>query len=193
MIRIILLICYSVTIISCNDAVEKKQNKPTEEKKAASFFPVTNYIQGQVAEIESKGINPMKINTSGNKSDSSWLKVEEFNNAFKEFVTPVIDSISHVQFFTESNFADQSLDTYTFTYAPKGVLPDSILLQRWDVHIDPATNTVKRIFIVKRTPDNKELQLTWQSGKWCKIVSIKTDKSGKQSVEYEQTIKWNFD
>lgn len=191
--RIILLICFSVTIISCNDAAEKTQNKPTEEKKAASFFPVTNYIQGQVAEIESKGINPMKINTSGNKSDSSWLKVEEFNNAFKEFVTPVIDSSSHVQFFNESNFADQSLDTYTFTYAPKGVLPDSILLQRWDVHIDPATNTVKRIFIVKRTPDNKELQLTWQSGKWCKIVSIKTDKSGKQSVEYEQTIKWNFD
>jgi len=180
-------------IISCNNGAEKMKNKTTEEKKEASFFPVTSYIQGQIAEIESKGINPLNIYTSANKSDSIWLKVEDFSSAFKEFVIPVIDSNSLVQFFDESNFADQTLDTYTFTYDPKGVLPDSILLQRWDVHIDPATNTVKRIFIVKRTTDNKELQLTWQSGKWCKIVSIITDKSGRQSVEYEQTIKWNFD
>jgi hypothetical protein len=191
--KLILALFFLCTLNACNNATKKVENTVIVEKEVASFFPVTNYIKGQIAELKSTGINPIKINTNGNKIDSVWLKVEDFSDAFKEFVQPVIDSNNLIQFFDESNFADQTLDAYTFTYTPKAKLPDSISLLKWDVHISPASNTVKRIFMVKRLPSNKELQLTWQSSKWCKTVCIATDNKGKQFVEYEQTIKWNFD
>lgn len=183
----------SITIIlSCNTKPHKVQNNYSEEKDTAVFFPVTNYIKGQINEIVKKGINPIKILSTEKKADSVWLKVSEFDAAFREFVQPEIDSNNLLTYFTESKFADQTLDTYTFTYAPNGNLPDSISLKRWDVYIDRVTNNVKRIYIVKQNRD-KELQLTWQSGKWCKTVCIANDKSGKQFIEYEETIKWSFD
>ncbi|MBC7867946.1 MAG: hypothetical protein H7X88_10485 [Gloeobacteraceae cyanobacterium ES-bin-316] len=162
------------------------------ETVAPSFFPVTNYIYGQIEAIKDMGVNPIKIDSTANKLDTTWLKIEDFAESFKEFVNPQIDSLNLVPFFEESKFADQTIDAYTFTYTPSKALPDSILLLKWDVYISPATNTVKRVFIVKRTQTGKELQLTWQSDKWCKIVTI-VNKEEKQFIESEQTIKWNFD
>jgi hypothetical protein len=179
-------------IMSCNTEPKKIENTHSLKKDTAVFFPVTNYIKGEINEIIKKGINPIKLLSKGNKVDSVWLKVSEFDTAFHEYIQPMIDSIHLVKFFNESKFADQTLDTYTFTYSPKGNLPDSISLKRWDVYIDRVTNNVKRIYIVKQNQD-KELQLTWQSGKWCKTVCIINDTNGKQLIEYEETIKWSFD
>jgi hypothetical protein len=47
--------------------------------------------------------------------------------------------------------------------------------------------------MVKRVSEGRELQLTWQGEKYCKTVSINTDKEGRQFAEHEQTIKWSFD
>ena len=180
-------------ISSCNTPVEPLANITTDEKEVANFFPVTNYIYGQIEAIKKAGINPIKIDSSINSTDTSWLKVEDFTTAFEEFVKPTIDSSNLIHLFTESKFEDQTIDSYTFTYMARPSLPDSITLQRWDVYISPATNTIKRIFIVKKLSHEKELQLTWQSGQWCKTVVIVTDAQGQQAVSTVQTIKWNFD
>ncbi len=191
--RFIASVFFIAAFVSCNSKTKKNEPAATAEKEEASFFPVTNYIKGQIAEIKNIGITPVSFMSTGKKTDSVWLKTADFDTAFKEFVLPVIDSTNLEQFFSESKFADQTVDAYTFTYSPKANLPDSILLQRWDVYISPSSNTVKRIYIVKKTTEGKELQLTWQSGKWCKTICIAKDKTGKQFVEYEQTIKWSFD
>ncbi len=180
--------------VSCNPKVEQQApDVVVEEAEVPSFFPVTNYLYGQIEEIKKGGVNPMKIDSTLGKADTSWMKIEDLANAFKEFLTPTIDHNNLVDLYTESKFEDKSLDAYTFTYVAKGALPDSISLQRWDVHVSPASSTVKRIFLVKKINAEKELQLTWQSGQWCKIVSIATDAQGQQSVASVQTIKWKFD
>ncbi|RYF90752.1 MAG: hypothetical protein EOO03_03000 [Chitinophagaceae bacterium] len=170
-------------------AITIDENAPATQ----SFFPVTNYIYGQIEEIKQAGINPIKIDSTQKNTDSTWLKVEELSSAFDAFLTPVIDSINLTKFFTESSFDDKTIGAYTFTYTPLPNLPDSISLQRWDVYVNPVTNTVKRIFMVKKDTDNRELQLTWQSDQWCKIVTITANKDGQESVSSVQTIKWNFD
>ncbi len=178
---------------SCSDQsspeIKKEEKEPAKKQ---SFFPVTSYIRGQVYEIRTTGINPLRYITINNHTDSSWLKIEELEEAVKEFLSPVIDSTNLTSLFTEKNFLDQTIAAYTFTYEPSGQLPDTMKLKRWDVHIDAETDKVKRIYMVKEISPSKTLQLTWQGGKYCKIVSIITDAKGNSSVEREEKITWDF-
>ena len=53
------------------------------------------------------------------------------------------------------------------------------------------TSKVKRIYLIKKTSDNKTLQLTWQSNQWCKITTIVNDAAGSK-VEKEEKITWDY-
>lgn len=183
-----------LAILSCNDSdpAIPSVNKDIAEKEAPSFFPVTDFLKGQVAEIKKDGINPLKITKVNEKLDSIWLKMEELDNEFAPFLTPEIDSANLAGLFTEKKFLDQTIDAFTFTYDPIKILPDSFFLQRWDVYIDPKSNTVKRVYMVKKSPDQKTIQLTWQTNKNCRIISIANDLKGNDFVEKEVTIKWDF-
>lgn len=193
MFRTLVCILFAIIFSACESKEKQPATRETEGVEAPNFFPVTNYIYGQIEAIKQAGINPIKLDSSNNKVDSSWLKIEDFQDAFLEFVTPGIDSTNLTPFFNESKFEDKTIDSYTFTYTAKPSLPDSIVLQRWDVYISPMSNSIKRIFLVKKLSDTKELQLTWQSGQWCKTVTIITNAQGQQSVSSVQTIKWHFD
>ena len=184
----------TIFVLSCNHAKNKTVEKvePPAEPEQTAFFPVTDYIKGQITEIRNKGINPKKIIRTNNRQDSSWLKTEQLENEFELFLSPVIDSSNLSSLFTEKNFLDQTIDAFTFTYDPVKPLPDSFLLQRWDVYVDRVKNTVRRIYLLKKTVDHKTLQLTWQSGLWCKMVIIADDPKGNSFVEKEITIKWDF-
>ena len=184
----------TIFVLSCNHAKNKTVEKvePPAESEQTAFFPVTDYIKGQITEIRNKGINPKKIIRTNNRQDSSWLKTEQLENEFELFLSPVIDSSNLSSLFTEKNFLDQTIDAFTFTYDPVKPLPDSFLLQRWDVYVDRVKNTVRRIYLLKKTVDHKTLQLTWQSGLWCKMVTIADDPKGNSFVEKEIMIKWDF-
>jgi len=185
-------IAITLIFLSCNN-----KSAPVEEQKEAvvekpSFFPVTSYIKGQLYEIRAKSVNPLKYTTINNHTDSAWLKIEDIEDAVKEFLHPEIDSVNLASLFTEKKFLDQSINAYTFTYDATAQLPDSMLLKRWDVYIDPPTGKVRRIYMVKNISDTKMLQLTWQSDKWCKITTITTDEKGVSAVEKEEKITWDF-
>ena len=188
-----------VILFSCNRQeklsdrhVTNTIDSTSQQKEKSSFFPVTNYIKGQIFEIRNSAINPMKIVTIGQRSDSSWVKMETLEKEFKDFLSPMIDSAALISFYTERKFFDQTMDAITLTYDPVGNLPANFLFQRWDVYIDPTTNSVKRIYLVKKLPGKKFQQLTWSSGKRCTIVTIATDDKGNSSVEKSITIKWVF-
>ena len=195
------VIC-SFLLSSCgqqNEAVDNKADNQIEEidtvKERPSFFPVGNFIKGQILEIRNNGINPKKITLNGNKIDSSWLKVEQFEKEFGEYYTPFIDSIQLSKLFIEQKFFDQTLDAITLTYDPIGVLPDSIPWKHWDIYIDPETNLVKRIYLVKKIDSNKTRQLTWLPGINCRAITIEDNLNGnvyKSKTENEVTIKWNY-
>ncbi len=187
------ILILAVVLFSCNNSNQEtvKQVEP-EKPEVSNFFPVTEYIKGQLADIRTQGINPKKFSIVNKKEDSSWLKIEELDAEAEPFLKPVIDSNSLSGIFTEKKFLDQTINAFTFTYDPVKPLPDSFLLQHLDVYVDPKTNSVTRIYILKKTIDHKTLQLTWQADKWCKIVTIADDGKGNDFVEKEVTIKWDF-
>lgn len=191
----IIFLYFSVLVIltSCaNNSDPATTIKQDSSVKKQSFFPVTNYIKGQLYEIKKRGINPIKYTTVNEHTDSSWVKIEDIDETVKEFLTPQIDSTNLTSLFTEKNFLDQTIAAYTFTYDPSGPLPDSLQLKHWDVYIDPESGKIKRIYMVKEIDKSKTLQLTWQGDRYCKLVSILTDEKGNSKVEKEEKITWDF-
>lgn len=158
---------------------------------AENYFPVTNYIKGQIAEIRERGLNPLMIVLQNGRSDSSWLRVEDFEKQFAPFLTPVIDTANFKSLFKETKFEDQSLDTYTWSYEPYKTLPDTFTLKRWDVYVSPATSKVVRVYWMKETGKNAQEQLMWNSGSSCKMVQLH-EQNGNIVVDKEIIIKWDF-
>ena len=180
-------------LFSCNnsgktDSVAVERNIEKNQK----FFPVTAYLKGEIYNIKKAGINPLKFTTINNQTDSLWLKIEELDTAVSEFLHPEINDTNLISLFTEKSFLDQTINTVTFTYDATISLPDSMLLKHWDVYIDPQSNNVKRIYLVKEISKSKTLQLTWVSNKWCKITSIITDEKGVSKIEKEEKLIWDF-
>lgn len=160
-----------------------------------SFFPVTDFLLGQLNDIDSLQVTPLKITISGDKKDSVWLKKKDIRPFVAPFLSPVIDSASMQNFFTEKSFMDQTINAITLTYDPKIKLPDSMKLNHWDIYIDPITNKVQRIYMVKEEEINGETvttQLTWMANKWCSIRTIKQEAKIAPEVK-EEILKWDLD
>lgn len=184
-----------VCCISCNennaDNTASNSGEPVEQEKQ-SFFPVTDFIKGQLQDIRKDGINPLKFTTANGKTDSAWLKIEDFEKEIGPFLSPVIDSTNLTSLFTEKRFLDQTINAFTFTYDPVKQIPDSFAFQRWDVYVDPQKNTVSRIFLIKKLAADKKQLLTWVPGLNCKIVTVYDDGKGKSGIEKDVMIKWDF-
>jgi hypothetical protein len=164
--------------------------KDTLEKQR--FFPVTDYLEGEVYNIKKSGVNPLKYTTIDGHIDSVWIKIEEVDSVVAEFLQPDIDTTNLVTLFSGKSFLDQSIGAATLTYDPVVPLPDSMKLKHWDVYIDPKTNKVTRVFMIKEPAKNKTLQLTWLSGQSCKITTIGNDANGVMKVEKEEKLIWDF-
>lgn len=180
--------------ISCREPTQK--NVPVEKlPEDVSFFPVTDFIKGQVKEIEDLPVTPLKIDIDGARHDSSWIDKKDIKKYAEPFLHPQIDSSSLAKLFLGKSFLDQTIDAVTFSYDAKAKLPDSIKLIHWDVYIDPKKNNVQRIYMVKNDTVNSyrvTVQLTWVSGKWFSIRNI-IQLPGREPEIKEQIVKWDFD
>jgi hypothetical protein len=189
-------IILSCCLFACNTNNSNTSNSATssENKKdsAVRFFPVTSYLKGEIFGIKNGGVTPVRKIIVGTKTDSTWLKIDELDSVMTDFLTPKIDSTNLINTFTESRFKDETLSAYTFTAEPKNSKENTFAFTHWDVYVDVETNKVKRIYLIKKISPTKELQLTWQSGKWCKIITISTE-SGKSVIEKEEKIYWSFE
>ena len=197
--KILLAVIFVTALQFCSNqktsSPVQQLQKDTAEKR--TFFPVTEYILGQLKEIDSLPVTPLKITSINGKQDSAWMKREDIRIFAEPFLHPRIDTTNFQKFFTETSFLDQTIDAVTLSYDPTGSPPDSLQLKRWNVYIDPEKNKIKRIYIVKEIHSkdnvtaNQTLQLTWKSDHWCKITTL-TEQPGKQPFIKEETMKWDF-
>lgn len=164
-------------------------------QEAQFFFPVTEFLLGQLKEIDSLPVTPLKIINADDKVDSVWLKRSDIRTFAKPFLSPLIDSNTMQKYFAEKSFLDQTINAVTLSYDPVKRLPDSIKLNHWDVYIDPQKNTVQRIYMVKEEIINETTittQLTWKVNKWCSIRTIKQQPKMAPQVK-EEIMKWDLD
>jgi hypothetical protein len=181
--------------ISCHSAKSPEISYSKDSVDVESIFPVTNFLKGQLREIDSMEITPLKIVSVEGKTDSTWLTRADIRPAAASFLTPLIDSATMFSLFSEKSFLDQTINLYTFSFDPKEKLPDSIHLTHWDVYMSPQTNKVTRIYMVKEKRENNTditTQLTWFSNKWFIIRTISQAPGKKPEVKEEKMI-WDFD
>lgn len=171
------------TIVGCQNRKTITVVPEVLKKDTIPVFPVTDYLLGQITSIETLQTTPVKIVTNENKSDSLWIQREDVRALAAPFLHPVIDSASLQEHFTGNSFLDQTVGAVTFTYVPKSNFKDDSGLREINVYIDPQTNKVQRIYLVKEKGDTT-LQLTWKSGSWFSLRSIVNDKVKEEKVQW---------
>lgn len=195
------LFCIAILCIvfSCNNKTEEANivadTKPEADSTKVTFFPVTSFLKGQLLVLDSLPVTVLQIKTVGKKSDSTWLKKENVRPVLQPFISQEIGADNLTAFFKQTKFNDQTVEAITFTYEPLAALPDSITLRHWDVYIQPETGKVKKVYLLKRLNiDGKNYteQLTWQTDKWAKIVTILNKPDGSSEVESETKLVWDF-
>jgi hypothetical protein len=180
-------------LVSCNNKASEKNTNPSLENKIDSvgnFFPVTSFLKGEILSIKTAGVTPVKKTTKGNKTDSLWLKMENLDSTFIDFLNPIIDTANLKTTFEEKKFLDQTINAFTFTYDP--IKANDFAFTHWDVYVDPESSKVTRIYLVKKINEEKTLQLTWQTGKWCKVVTL-INNNNKIIIEKEELTYWTFE
>ncbi|UEG51161.1 hypothetical protein LK994_06695 [Ferruginibacter lapsinanis] len=190
----------AVILTSLFCCTQKKQTKAfaeqdTQKQKADSFFPVTSFLKGQLTIIDSLPITPLYKITVKEKMDSQWLKKDELRKFLQPFMSSEINETNLTSLFKETKFSDLSINAITFTYDPIAQLPDSVQLHHWDVYVNPETGVVNKIYLVKEFKEGKKnitQQLTWQTGKYAKIVSIETKPDESSEIMKEEEIIWSF-
>src|SRR5664279_2653360 len=118
--KFLTVICL-VQLFILNSCHTSKEKPPVVKKEVEeqSFFPVTDFLLGQLHSTEELPVTPLKITINGNKTDSEWHKKEDIRQFASPFLHPVIDSLSMRNFFTEKSFMDQTINAVTFSYDPK--------------------------------------------------------------------------
>jgi hypothetical protein len=198
MLSVLVTVVLLVAACNNNSAPSTKTTEPAAQSvaplgdSATNFFPVTSYLKGELLGIKNGGITPVRKITIAGKTDSSWIKMEELETVFAAFLSPVIDTANLKSTFEQKIFKDETLNAFTFTYDPKNTQTNTFAFTHWDVYVDPESNKVTRIYLLKKESAYKVLQLTWQSGKWCKIMTLK-NADGNTTVEKEENISWRFD
>ncbi len=165
-----------------------EENNPLDTNAAnMDYFPVTNYLKGQLYEIKNSQVNPLMVTNDGFKIDSVSLKMDDLEKAIASFLEPVIDSANLKSEFKQTSFKDATLNKITFTYTPTMMHPAGSPLKTWNVYVDPETNKVSGIYILKITPGKGTEHLNWIADKKCTVQLLKDD-----MLVYERSIIWNF-
>ncbi len=184
-----------IILCSCHSKEKTASSSIKTSEETQTIFPVTDFLKGQLREIDSMPVTPLKTITVNGKTDSTWLKRESIRPFAEPFLTPVIDSVSMSLYFSEKSFLDQTINAVTFSYDPRTKLPDSIKLRHWDVYIDPQKGTVQRVYLVKENDkDSNQIttQFTWKANQWCSIRTI-TQKPGNAPEIKEERMTWDFE
>ena len=80
-----------ILLLYCSCSEQKSQTAQqtkTDSTEDQTFFPVTDYIRGQLREIDSLPVTPLKIITYNGKQDSIWMKKEDIRSLHRKSLLP---------------------------------------------------------------------------------------------------------
>jgi hypothetical protein len=182
------ILIFVFLIASCT---QNKSDKSTSDQSESdvSFFPVGNYLLGDIESIKHQGISPKYVHIKNGNSDSSFLQLQLIDSCLSDFITPMIDSVSLSSMVKESKFYDESMESFTLSYDVQNAYLKKTPWRKWDVYINPETQKVDRLFLVKKNSDSTIVQFTWIPKSFAKIVLINNQNS---SVVEEKTFIWNY-
>ncbi|MEO6962010.1 MAG: hypothetical protein ABIY90_08590 [Puia sp.] len=184
--RIMHFVLPFVLCCACHD---KPETPPVQK----DYFPVLDYLESEIAGVDSLPSKMTEYITRNGKTDSAILTLTAFNKLAAGFLLPGLDSNRFEKRFEENSFLDQTTNLLSFTYSTKDT---SYGLRRVDVLAipDPAgTDKVKSIYLESSALHGDTLILSkmfWNSGKSFSIIHIYQPAHG-EAVTSQTKVVWN--
>ena len=190
-----LLFIVSIWCLSsaCKNREQTQQPVPEEKQANKDFFPVADYIKGEIAYVDSLPLRLMKYEFKNGKTDSGFLKPGDFDHLAQEFLPPdLVDTSKFEKEFSESSFMDQTTQALTFTYSTKN---DKLELQRVDVLANRTQgfDKVRSIYMEKNITKNDTAiskKMYWRSKKSFEIVTL-VSPSNQPQVTNRLKVVWD--
>ena len=188
--RLIIAVLFVLVVVGCKSKKEKKQ-----EVAAASFFPVKDYIQGQVAKLDTSSYSFSKIETVDGNSDTTEIKNSEVKQYAKDFLDlPDISSNEIKDDYEINHLYDEELNAFAFTFTTKEDHP----VRTEHVVVEPTMNAegkndIKSIFVdMWQTQEKNSLRknLFWEADKSFQITTTTQAPTGTSTVKRVKIV-WN--
>ncbi|MHA4843789.1 hypothetical protein ACX0G7_06490 [Flavitalea antarctica] len=185
-----------ITLLSgCADELESplpEARLPDSTNKAKQFFPVLDYLKGELSNVDSFATAIRVYTTFNGKTDSSFVTVDQFNGIMQEFLPPELSKENFEKYYSESSFFDQTTQTSTFTYATKN---DDLEFHRIDVLVQGSESydKVSSIYMEKfigGEDSSAVKKILLVGGKSLLINSETTVKNNKPVIRQDKYV-WN--
>ena len=185
-------------ITSCNSNSAIPAKVETEIKDSTEtphdFFPIPDYIGGQLKIIDSLQLPISKTVIINNKSTLSVATDKELAELAQNFRQPDINSPALKKFYKETSIADQSVPSVTLIFTTADT---TLPIQKINVYIkpDPVENDkVTGIYMEKtfsRNDTSFNQKLYWKTGKNTQVITEKKVKGKTLPVE-QVKITWDY-
>lgn len=168
-------------------------NTPKTDSVTDKFFPIADYLRSEISNVDTAPLVIMKFQTVRQKTDTTYLTPNEFNQLAANFLTPELNADSLEKNFLENSFSDKTTGYLTFTYSPKDKEQP---LQRIDVLLSPSrggTNKVKSIYLERVAKESDTLMIKkmfWQAGHNFQVITS-LQPAGKKSETRQVKVVWN--
>ena len=186
----------SCCIAACNNPSSSTNKTASKDSIAPQqdFFPVPDYIGGQVKIIDSLQLPISKTVTINNKPVLSAATDAELRALAQQFREPDINHPSLKKKYTETSIADQSVPSVTLIFSTADT---TLVIQKINVYIqpDPVKNDrVSSIYIEKHFMSNDtsvNQKLYWKTDKNMQVITEKRVK-GKALPLEQIKITWGY-
>jgi len=169
------LIVPVLTVTLLTACKEKKDSKKEEELKEPPISALS-IIKGQLNHLDTSIYEVKKFETTGNVTDSTYLKQGEIRSLAEPFLSlPEIADEKYYEKYTEDRLIDVQQNTLNITSISKS---DTAEVQKQIIIISlspTANSTVQSIFIdryISKGDSTIEQKLFWEIDKYFSIGSI---------------------
>lgn len=181
--------------VGCNSAEVQPETSQIRDstQDVKEYFPVLDFIRSEIRFVDSLPIGIMKYTTQDGKTDSGYIKLDEFHQLAQEFLPSDLNKEAFESNFSETSFFDNTTQYSSFLYASTRKNSN---VSRIDVLVKPENvvyNKVKSIYMEKfsENADSAVIKkLYWKAGQNFQInTEIRTP---KQEVAARQIkVVWN--
>ncbi len=179
-----------VLIVFFSSTACKSKNKKEPPK---DYLDVPAYLRGQLKYIEKEPFAFLKITQKDSVSapDSQFVKQEEVRQLAESFLTNEMKKGNFEKNYTETVFADETLDMVTLTYNTD---QPGLAVSRIDIYVNPEKERISQLYIIKSETGNNDSaitrQLLWRHNKSCTIITA-VSKNGQPQKTITEKIIWD--
>ncbi len=179
----------------CADEVESSPQEakiPDSTNKVKQFFPILDYLKGEVKSVNTVATAIKTYMTAGGKTDSGYVNPEQFQALMQEYLVPELSKDNFEKYYSESSFFDQTTETSTFTYATKN---DQLEFHRIDVLVQGSEtfDKVSSVYMEKYTgnEDSSVVRKMLLVGGKSVIINSETTIGGSRPVLRQEKYVWS--